>query len=429
MTLVIKNELALFQPAAKERAVSEVDWVEYRPVSQLSSQGAIEFQISGTSSEYVLLSKTRLHIKLRLLKPDGSPVDPTDEVALTNLSLHSLFRQVDLSLNQQVIAPTVGVNYPYKAMLDVLLNCNHGVKDSLLAAEGYYKDVAFNMESTTENTGYVKRKKLTEFGITDLESILHIDLAQMDRAILNGVMIGLKLFQSTDSFRIFAPDSEQYTVEITDAILKVCHLKLNPAVILAHNEQIKKTPGIYPYWRSEVKAFSIPSGSYLHDIDDMFHGLVPNKLFVTLTSSEAYSGNYSKNPFNFHHFDLNFLQLAVDGRSVPTVAFQPHYQRNPKTPGHYLPTGYTNEFLSLFKNEYPQAEGNWIERSDYGGGYAVYCFNTRPNTGDNIYSKTTKGHTRLSVRFATELPIPVTLIAYGQFCDEFKIDHTRNILT
>ena len=123
----IKHELALFHPGAKERAIKEVKWINYRAVSQISNSSCIEFNISGTSSDYILLSKTRLYVQLRLLKADGTPVTNLDNVALVNLSLHSLFRQVDVMLNQKLITSSVGVNYPYKAILDVLLSYNHDV--------------------------------------------------------------------------------------------------------------------------------------------------------------------------------------------------------------------------------------------------------------------------------------------------------------
>lgn len=138
----VNNELALFHATPQEHAVSEVKWITHCNQGQLSKNSPIHFEVSGTSAAYILLSKSRLYLKLRILKEDGSIPADGEKVALTNLSLHSLFRQVDVSLNQQLITSTVGVNYPYKAMLDVLLNYEHAIKESQLQAEGFYKDIA-----------------------------------------------------------------------------------------------------------------------------------------------------------------------------------------------------------------------------------------------------------------------------------------------
>ena len=208
----------------------------------------------------------------------------------------------------------------------------------------------------------------------------------------------------------------------------MCNVRVQPSVLVAQDEILLKTPAVFPYWKSDIKSFGIPTGSYTFSVDDIFHGQVPARLYVALTSSSGYSGSFAKNPFDFHHYNLNYLELAVDGQSVPGVAFQPHFQPNPDVPGRSLSIGYVHEFLSLFKSRYPQAEGNNIQRADYPGGYAIYVFDVKPGVDDSLFSIPQKGQTRLNARFAQELLEPVTVIAYGMFPSEFKIDHTRNVI-
>ena len=133
----INNELALFQPIPTEKAIDEVKWVNYRPTMQITDSGPIEFNISPTSSYYVLLSKTYLGLKVKITKKDGTSIT-NQNVALTNLPLSSCFRQCDISLNQQIINASVSTNYPYKAYLDVLLNSNSDQKEGVLQGEGFY---------------------------------------------------------------------------------------------------------------------------------------------------------------------------------------------------------------------------------------------------------------------------------------------------
>lgn len=47
-----------------------------------------------------------------------------ETVALINLPLHSMWNQVDISLQQQIITSSVSNNYAYKAYIDMLLK--HG---------------------------------------------------------------------------------------------------------------------------------------------------------------------------------------------------------------------------------------------------------------------------------------------------------------
>ena len=128
----ISKELAIFHRGPQQRAVVKTKWINFLPLGQISNSSTIEFQVSGTAGEYIVPSKTYLHVKVRILKETGQPIEATDNVSLTNLALHSMFRQVDAKLNGQLITSSIGTNYPYKAMLDVLLKYPHDVKDSQL---------------------------------------------------------------------------------------------------------------------------------------------------------------------------------------------------------------------------------------------------------------------------------------------------------
>lgn len=125
-------EVAIFQPTLSEKSVEKLYWVEYRPTSQITDKGPIDFVIAGTSPDYVCLHKTYLHTKVKITDLDGTDLaaanNIVENIAMTNLSQSSLFRQVDVTLNQQIINPSVGTNYPYKSYIDVLLKYNHGVK-------------------------------------------------------------------------------------------------------------------------------------------------------------------------------------------------------------------------------------------------------------------------------------------------------------
>ena len=102
--------------------------------------------------------------------------------------------------------------------------------------------------------------------------------------------------------------SKLYKLQIRSAVLKVCHVSLNPSLIIMHNESLKLTPALYLFWRSDIKSFSVPPGSLTFMTDNIFHGKVPSKIIIRMVSNSAYSGDFSKNPFNFIHMDANYLE-------------------------------------------------------------------------------------------------------------------------
>lgn len=83
--------------------------------------GPVEFNISGNSVQYVDLYRTRLHVKVKIVKVkidnvSGANMALTDNVAFINLPLHSLWSQVDVFFQQQATSTGTGSNYPLKIL-------------------------------------------------------------------------------------------------------------------------------------------------------------------------------------------------------------------------------------------------------------------------------------------------------------------------
>ena len=132
-------------------------------------------------------------------------------------------------------------------------------------------------------------------------------------------------------------DSENYKVSITSAILKVCHVKVSEAIIVAQNEALNLSPALYPYWKSNFKTISIPSGVMTVTNDKIFFREVPSKLILAMVKTQAFSGDYDLNPFNFVHSNVNWIELSVDSQSVPGQPLKPNFE-----------TGdYMSSFLSI----------------------------------------------------------------------------------
>ena len=404
-----------------------------------------------------MLSQSRLHVKARILDENGDPlnwidVDTSSEtpgVSIVNHMAASLWRQIDLQLNTQIISPHISVNYPYKAIIDTLLNYSSEAKKSSLQAQGFYKDTAYQFNDSS-NSGHIKRKKLLELGqIIDLEGPLYLDICQQNRAILNGVEILIKAFPTADAFRIFTKiDGKAYQVEILDVFLRACHIKLQDSAVVVINEQLKRKPAIYPMLTSSIKAYTIPAQTYTYSIEDSFNSYVPAELVVAFVKSKAYSGDYAENPYFFHHFDVNYLEFSINGKSVPSEAITPSFkfqrewkslpQADPENPvpplgeevvseTYYESGGYVNEFLNLFKGREPQTEGIDIEREDFAGGYALFVFRMKHNLGTDAFSMPERGYTRLNLRLRQPSSESITCLLYGKFQDSVAIDLVRTV--
>jgi len=63
----------------------------------------IEFDVSGSGDQYIDPSDFQLYIRAKITKNNGNPLDANSTVGPVNLLLHSMFSQVDISLNGTLI--------------------------------------------------------------------------------------------------------------------------------------------------------------------------------------------------------------------------------------------------------------------------------------------------------------------------------------
>lgn len=134
------ESLVLFQVPPTNRALQESKWMEYYPVvtcSTLNSDmGPIQFDIQGQGDEFFDLSQTYLQVICKFTKGDDSNLTGVhiDYTHVNNI-LHSLFTEIDVTLNGKIIGPGTDT-YPYKAYLEKLLSYRSRTLETQLKSLG-----------------------------------------------------------------------------------------------------------------------------------------------------------------------------------------------------------------------------------------------------------------------------------------------------
>ena len=427
------DNIALFYRPKSNLTVKNTEWVEYRPTGQLSDGSTLDFMVSGSSTRYVDLARTRIRIQVRIMQGNGQklpnpivgdekPAPVAAKVGPVNLLLQTMFKQVDVSIQQQVISPHISTKYPYKAYMETLLNYGTAASVSKLQSQLFYKDVGIMSDSDPVdggNRGLLARAAYTsQSQVVTLEGPLHIDVMQQSRYILPGVEIGFKLWPSSPEFALMSSNpSADYKLEIVEAVLKVNMVELSSDTLLAHAQALKTSPAIYFYDRSDLKSYGIGKGRFGCSIEDPYQGFVPSELLIGLVSSAAYMGNYKLNPLEFKTFDCNSIAFYVNGHSTPTPPIRPNYRD-----GDYL-SGY----MSLIGENYNEDKGILISRQDYTSGYCLYKFDTCKDYCKKYTKNVLKGHTRIDLSFSKELPEACTVILFAKFPGQLEINEARNI--
>ena len=420
--VAIDDNLNLFTLPAEDIGVLDRKWVITGPVNtSIDANSVIEFNIEGNAEKYIDLKNTRLEISFKLLTADGGTLAEDDMAAPINLFLATMWRQVEIQLNHENLKG-VNTNYPYKAVLDALLETTEGYKTGQLGPSLFAKDLGGMMDEHTKgggNTGFNFRRNLTTESIEcQMYGGFFLDICQQkkNRLILNGVHLNIKMWPASNEFKFMS--SAPVTLKLTSCVLNLCLVTVNPEIMVAQREVMNIAPVVYPFYRSDIKTFSIAKSEMNLTSENLFNSRIPHKLMVGIVTSKAFNGDLTKNPFNFQHFNLKQIILTVDGNSVPMEGgFKPNFRAGK---------------AELWMKEYLALNGenignplwyNGIELKDFNSGYAIYVFTVRTE-----HELKKRGLCRLSIEFAEALTEAVTVIVYGKFPDMLQIDQYNKVI-
>lgn len=423
------SNLDIFSVPMSQTSIDSCTYSEYHPISNITDGAPIEFSISGTGLEYIDLQNTQLYVKLKVVQGTGANLAANAQVSPVNLLLHSLFSQIDVSLNENLVSSSHNT-YPYKAYLQTLLSYGQNAKSSQLTTAMYYADTAGKMDEINPhaeadalgNKNLKTRHKLIgESKTVDMVGRLHVDLFFQDKYLLSETNVRLRLLRNKDAFCLMAAENSNYKIKILECKLLVRKVKLSPTVYMGHTKALNIGTAKYPIRRVVCKSFTIPAGNYDFTHENMFQGQCPTRLIIGLVSNEAFNGVYNKNPFNFKHYDLRSLKIFIDGQEQNTRPITANYPQNL----------YINAYQSLFTatGKWGADEGLDISREMYSKGYTLYCYDLTNDLApdDNHFSLIKTASIRSEMTFGTALPETVNVICLAEFENIIEIDKNRNI--
>ncbi|XP_035221034.1 uncharacterized protein F54H12.2-like, partial [Stegodyphus dumicola] len=255
----------------------------------------VEFNVSGSGDEYLDLSQTQLYVKVKILKSDGKPLTAESKVGPVNLFLHSTFSQVDISLNERLVSSNTA------GRMNV-----------------------FDHKDSQPNEGFIQRAEMFKLSASvDMIGRLHLDMFHQEKLLLNMVDMKIKLIRSKPEFCLLG--AGEYKVLLENASLFVRKVRVSPGVVLGHAKALEKSTAKYPINRVLCKAYSIPTGNMSFVQDNIFVGQMPNRIVVACIDNDAFNGSYKKSPFEFKHYNINFIGVYVDGQPVPHNPLQPNF--------------------------------------------------------------------------------------------------------
>lgn len=426
------SELDLFSGPLFQSQILKSEQVTHHPVNSLTNCNTIEFESSGSTNSYRDLSNIFLHLKIQIVKPDGTTIVETTSESGTKVNdhikqpgfinnvLHSLFKNVTVFMNGKIVSNLD--YYNLKAYIDTITNYSKHACETQFKAAGFYKDVAGQIDNSgSGNTSHTKRKTFTNDGaIYDLYGRVNVDVFNHNRLLMNNINLKIIFTLDNPGFYILEASDYNATIQIVDAELFIRHVSVNPSLMLLHHQYLQKGhKAKIPFRRSLIKTHTIPSAVSNTVIDNLFHGVLPKNMIFAMFDNTAFT-NRKKSPFNFNHYDLSYFSVTVNGQAIP---FQPLTLDIDKNQ-------YRVAYVEFLKNLdiYGKDVSLQISQEDWINGFFMLAINFSSLAGDCV-DLMEDGSIKFELKFEKSLSRAVTAIFYAEYESVLEIDKHLNVTT
>ena len=426
MDSVISNRFSIFKDPVTDYSAERYFVYEYLPNVFSPESNYVEFQLSGSSDSFYDLYNSRIQFEAEILNEDGSPLDWTDDSNRPNITFindlgNTIYNHGEIVMNNQSFQNSY---MAYRSILKTLLE----TKTSYLEGAGtnslFYQDTndfdGSNSIAAATNIGAFKRQKIVEetspVQLTgDVRNIF--DIADQTRLIPSQTKMTIRLYLNADNFILLNGDtSKQYITRVSKFKLFMPFIQPRPALSATIEAKFQEKEAKFPYMKHDFRVFSLTTGQTSAELNNIFSGQIPSKIFVMIVRQSNLSGNVEYNPFYFHHCDVKSMSLCINGfSSCPTIMTD------------FSKGNFAQPMHSLVQLGAQVEDGTLITRSNYGKGYSLWVYNLDHNLShQNLTPTVQKGDARLSLTFGTPLPGEFSVLIVGRRPCIAKVNKDRN---
>ena len=428
---VISEELELFSDDPLQGQMEERTTETILPLSTEYSN-TITFEVKNNREGcYLDPANIRLEVEVGIKKHDGTNwvnMAKGDKLFPINNLLHSMFKDVECQVNNQVINQNNSC-YPYLSYIVTLLSYSDDYLDTQGFTFGWEKDEAKKFDTVdVADDSPRQARHMTFINGSDVYHTRTLigrfvgELFQQERLMVHGADLRLVLRRTGHDFVLMGESANKQQLVILKALLHVDFVKIDDTLLIKHYNMHQKKNMIIPITRKLIKTYNITKGTYSETISSLFNqGILPKRMVLAMTTNQAFNGIYNKNCFNFQHFGLTELRVNYGGKDFPNKPFKPDFANQ----------DYTKSYMSLFQgtDKLDKDVHLPITYEEYPEGFTVFCFDFTPDisSSDNVKQLQKTGNITIDLRFSSALTQTVTLIAYAEYDNKIEIDFAKNV--
>ena len=261
----------------------------------------------------------------------------------------------------------------------------------------------------------------------ELVGTLRLDYFHQSKYLLPGVNMRLKLLRSKDEFVLLknaAGTNLDQKVVIEKACLRVRRVRVNPAVLAAHEEKLLKNNAIYPIQQTDMMTYSIATGAIYNVQKGVIRGQLPKLVIVGLVPSADFTASSKNTPLRFKNEGISQISLHQNGQCVPYS--QPIEMD--WTAGKEL---VTQAYIALLQNLelLNDNQSNGIAMANFMDKWTLYAFNLTPDfsVGGECGQPFQTANLRLEIKFAAATTESINVIVMSIRDGHIEVSKQRQV--
>jgi len=421
----VRSETAIFSEPVYDISIQSSNIVEHYPLSSVSDVSSpITFLIQGNDTQYIDPNHIQLYIKCKIAHEDGATKVPPHSlvgsangdvfITIANNFLHSLFQQCTVHVNETQITSTSTL-YPYRAFIETVLGFGGDYKDTQAKSAIYYDE-----ENEGErNAQAIDRQNNVIHDSNEFEMIgkPFVDICAQTKYILPGNDIRFTFTRSSPEFYMHG-NKVKFYCQIMDARLLVRKHTLLPSILTTHLKLWQSgIPLSYPMRRIEMKSYTLAQGTLQNTNENLFTGLLPDRIILALVTSASLNGLLDTSPFKFDHHKLSNITVTSNGDHTYRQSYDLDVSKKLCVQPYY------HMFEALGVSG--QNDGPNISLSQYNNSKLFLVYDFR-GTGEG-YTIPRHGTITINMKFREALQQSVTVLCHAEYPSILHIDNNKNV--
>ena len=378
--------------------------------------GPFEFVIDSVRDQFLFLNNMNLYCRGEIVDSAGRITGADADVAPINFALSTMWESIEVRVNNTILNPASSHNIPFKAILEAMISVEENQANWLMSSL-FQPDDRGRSEVVNDTNGGHKRRKNYAAGGFEMNGPIPVDFLRVDNHLAPGNVLSLKFKQAPDSFVLNTESAEKYRLVVKELGIYVRRIELFPEAL----SRVLSPTAIQRYvgMDTEVKNFSLPAGIKQKVLKISQGESLPKQVIVGFVPTVAYMGDYKHNPFHFAHFNLNSINIKVNGLRIPQEPLKPDFENKviEKSLNHF--------FMNTGK--FRAQGGNCIHADNYARGASLFAWDLRCDQCNGFHRHAGRdGTLELEMGWAKNLEVPITVIVYSARDQVVMIDPHRH---